>query len=66
MADAKKIDLMEAVATRDKEIEALQMEISKLVLGREESAKEWLELEIRCVQLEEEKDHWESKKQEIL
>ena len=66
MADAKKIDLMEAVATRDKEIEALQMEISKLVLGREESAKGWLELEIRCVQLEEEKDHWESEKQEIL
>ena len=62
MADAKKIDLMEAVATRDKEIEALQMEISKLVLGKEESARGRLELEIRCVQLEEEKDHWESEK----
>ena len=48
MADAKKIDLMEAVATRDKEIEALQMEISKLVLGKEESARGRLDLEIRC------------------
>ena len=53
MAEAEKIDLMEAVATRDTEIEALQMEISKLVLGKEESAKGRLELEIRCVQLEE-------------
>merc|ERR1711872_1103144 len=66
MAEAEKIDLMEAVATRDTEIEALQMEISKLVLGKEESARGRLELEIRCVQLEEEKDHWESEKQEIL
>ena len=66
MAEAEKIDLMEAVATRDTEIEALQMEISKLVLGKEESARGRLELEIRCAQLEEEKDHWESEKQEIL
>ena len=47
MAEAEKIDLMEAVATRDTEIEALQMEISKLVLGKEESARGRLELEIR-------------------
>ena len=32
---------------RDTEIEALQMEISKLVLGKEESARGRLELEIR-------------------
>ena len=38
MAEAQKIDLMEAFTTRDTEIEALQMEISKLVLGKKESA----------------------------
>ena len=32
---------------RDTEIEALQLEISKLVFGREEMARERLELEIR-------------------
>ena len=47
MAEAQKIDLMETFTTRDTEIEALQMEISKLVLGKEESARGRLELEIR-------------------
>ena len=56
MAESEKVDLMEAVATRDTEIEALQAEISKLVLGREELVRGRLEFEIRCVQLEEEKD----------
>ena len=40
MAVSEKVDLMEAVATRDTEIEALQAEISKLVLGKEESIEE--------------------------
>ena len=53
MAESEKVDLMEAVATRDTEIEALQAEISKL---EEELARGRLEFEIRCVQLEEEKD----------
>merc|ERR1711872_771137 len=66
MAESEKIDLMEAVATRDTEIEALQAEISKLVLGREELARGRLELEIRCVQLEEEKDRWEEDKLKFL
>ena len=48
MAEAQNIDLMEAFTTRDTEIEALQMEISKLVLGKEESARGRLDLEIRC------------------
>ena len=34
MAESEKVDLMEAVATRDTEIEALQAEISKLVFGK--------------------------------
>ena len=51
MAESEKVDLMEAVATRDTEIEALQAEISKLVLGRGELARGRLELETRCVQL---------------
>jgi len=66
MAESEKVDLMEAVATRDTEIEALQAEISKLVLGREELARGRLELEIRCVQLEEEKDRWEEDKLKFL
>merc|ERR1712066_559109 len=53
-------------ATRDTEIEALQAEISKLVFGREELARGRLELEIRCVQLEEEKDRWEEDKLKFL
>ena len=40
MAVSEKVDLMVAVASRDTEIEALQAEISKLVLGREESIGE--------------------------
>ena len=56
MAESEKVDVMEAVATRDTEVETLQAEISKLILGREELAKGRLEFEIRCVQLEEEKD----------
>jgi len=66
MAESDKIDLMEAVATRDTEIEALQAEIGKLVSGREELARERLELEIRCVQLEEERDKWEGEKLEFI
>merc|ERR1712106_666776 len=66
MGESEKLDLMEAVATRDTEIEALQMEINKLVLGREEIARGRLEVEIRCVQLEEERDSWEGEKLEFL
>ena len=66
MAESEKVDLMEAVATRDTEIEALQAEISKLVLGREELARGRLEFEIRCVQLEEEKDRQEENKLKFL
>ena len=40
MAVSEKVDLMVAVASRDTEIEALQAEISKLVLGKEESIEE--------------------------
>ena len=63
MAVSEKVDLMEAVATRDTEIEALQAEISKL---EEELARGRLEFEIRCVQLEEEKDRQEENKLKFL
>eukprot|EP00092_Neocalanus_flemingeri_P001893 GFUD01002020.1.p1 GENE.GFUD01002020.1~~GFUD01002020.1.p1 ORF type:complete len:4147 (-),score=1483.97 GFUD01002020.1:293-12733(-) len=66
MAESEKFDLMEAVATRDTEIEALQIEIGNSVSGREELARGRLELEIRCVQLEEERDRWEGEKLEFL
>ena len=60
MAVSEKVDFMEAVVTRDTEIEPLQAEINKLVLGRGELARGRLELEVRCVQLEEEKaNHFE-------
>ena len=66
MAVSEKVDLMEAVASRDTEIKALQAEISKLVWGRGELARDRLELVIRCVQPEEEKDRWEEDKLNLL
>ena len=66
MAVSEKVDIMEAVASRDTEIKALQAEISKLVWGRGELARDRLELVIRCVQPEEEKDRWEEDKLNLL
>ena len=65
MIEAEKIDLMEAVATRDTEREALQLEVSRLVAAKEDVARERLELEIKCVQLEEERDRLEGEKLEL-
>ena len=62
MIEAEKVDLMEALATRDTELEALQQEMGRLVTSREEVAREKLELEIRAVQLEEERDRLEGDK----
>merc|ERR1712025_78641 len=65
IVDTEKEDLMEALAIKDTEIFGLQQEIDKLLDGRETLARSKLELEMKCVELEEERDKWEGEKLEF-
>ena len=51
---------------RDTEIESMQQEINKVTSSKDEISREKLELEIKCVQLEEERDRLEGDKLEIV
>ena len=48
LAEAEKSDLRKAVEMKDTKIGTLELEINKLVIDQEKSAKERIELEIKC------------------
>ena len=51
---------------RDTDIESLQLEMSKVISSKDDVSREKLELEIKCVQLEEERDKMEGEKLEMV
>merc|ERR1712240_129924 len=65
MVEAEKTDLLEALGTRDTTLIELEEEVARLVAAREAASRDKLELEIRCVQLEEARDRWEGERLEL-
>ena len=65
MLEAEKTDLLEALGTRDTSLIELEEEVARLVTAKEVASRGKLELEIRCVQLEEARDRWEGERLEL-
>ena len=61
-----KLDLMEAVATRDMDITSVTEEVARLVADKEEAGRQRVSLEMRCLELEEERDKWEGERLGLL
>ena len=57
---------MEAVATRDMDITSVTEEVARLVADKEEAGRQRVSLEMRCLELEEERDKWEGERLGLL
>merc|ERR1712150_13556 len=63
--ETENLDLSQDVQERDGEISKMSSQISDLMLTNEELCRTKVKLEIRAVELEEQKDRWEDEKKEL-
>jgi len=63
--ETEKLDLVEAMKDRDEEFGRMSNQLSELMSTNEELCRTKVKLEIRAVELEEQKDRWEDEKKEL-
>jgi len=66
MMEAEKLDLMEALASRDDMLTGRLAEVGRLTGELEEAGRAKLALEMRCLELEELRDRWEGDRLELV
>ena len=63
--ETEKLDMVEVVREKDSEISKITGQISELLHNNEELSRARVKLEIRVVELEEQKDRWDEEKTEL-
>merc|ERR1711902_2848 len=63
--ETEKLDLVEAMKDRDEEFGRMSNQLSELMSTNEELCRTKVKLEIRAVELEEQKDRWEDERKEL-
>merc|ERR1712223_2307025 len=63
--ETEKLDLVEAMKDRDEEFNKMSTQLSDLMSTNEDLCRTKVKLEIRAVELEEQKDRWEDERKEL-